>query len=155
MRVTRTAVLTPFFWNVAAVVAPTANSAVVRVFPPTVRAFALAGSAGAGVGEAEGVALSDAVGVGLAVGDGEAEGVDAVAEAFGEGVDFATGLAGVFLGGAFFTGFLGLFLAEGFFAAKARSPTKKAEAIPATIAINFLRPALLAGIGCGVSIINR
>lgn len=138
IRVTSTAVVTPFLVNVAAVVAPTARSALVKFLPATMSAFASAGGAvgeGVGVGVAVALAVEDGDGVGVALAVGEAVGV-------AEGVALATGFAGAFLTGAFFTGFLTTFLTGGFFAARARSPMKKAERVPAIKEMNFLRPEL-------------
>lgn len=159
-RVTSTAVVTPFLGKVAAVVAPTDKSAVVRFRPATVSAFASAGGAaivGDGDGDGDGVAdgVADALGVGVAValGEGDAEGFG---DAEGDGVllgatfagAFFTGafLTGVFFAGAFFTGFL----AAGFLAARARSPIIRLEITPAIIARNFLRLELL-----GVCVVIR
>ena len=159
MRVTSTAVVTPFFGKVAVVVAPIARSAVVRLRPADVSACALAGGAttvgdgvgvGEGVGDAVGDAVGDGVGVGELEGDGFADGVEE-ADAFGVGLAFATGLAGAFFTGAFFTGFLTTFLATGFFAAIAFSPMKNAERTPASKVMNLRRPCEFDGL----SMINR
>lgn len=138
--VTRTAVVAPLLGNVAAVVAPTARSAIVRFFPATCRACAFAGAATA-VAEGEGLAVGDATGEGLV--EGVALG-DAVA--FGDADGEAAGLVGTFLAGAFFTGFFAVFFTgffEGFLAASARSPTTRAEITPAINAMNLRRPELL------------
>ena len=151
IRVTSTAVVAPFFGKVAAVVAPIARSAVVRLRPAVVSACALAGGAttvgdGVGVGEGVGEEVGVAVGDGVGVADGVEE-----AEAFGVGLAFATGLAGAFFTGAFFTGFLTTFFATGFFAAIAFSPMKNAERTPASKVMNLRRPCEFDG----VSMINR
>lgn len=55
IRVTSTAVVTPFLGKVAAVVAPIARSALVKFMPATISAFA---SAGGAVGEGVGVGVA-------------------------------------------------------------------------------------------------